>query len=264
MICDCNKCVLVDSTRSRCFCRRCSYSANGLVRMAFGRVSASNESTLKLLTRLVFCCWSECGTVGLVMAVVSEFTVIPDNFIMNYAERTVCRISVFAIFFFYSFQIVVVLCVVYIFSVGSFRSVLILFSQYNWIIFFVSKKKYTLCTHTRWKNTNFQFQNCTRYFPFGIGCRFHWLVKFPNLCGDVISLYLLFCVHINSSTTRWFINFPNSPLFLVTQSTFVFFSLSFSPYNRNRIATIITKQFFFSRIKNRRKYELSINSRKVS
>lgn len=48
-----------------------------------GRVSANNESTLKLLMRLVFCCCKMCGTVGLVMAVLTGVTVIPDDFIMN-------------------------------------------------------------------------------------------------------------------------------------------------------------------------------------
>lgn len=53
-----------------------------------GRVSASNESTLKLLMRLVFCCCKMCGTVGLVMAVLTGVTVIPDDFIMNFFKKS--------------------------------------------------------------------------------------------------------------------------------------------------------------------------------
>lgn len=53
-----------------------------------GRVSASNESTLKLLMRLVLCCCCKmCGTVGLVMAVLTGVTVILD-FIMNFFEKS--------------------------------------------------------------------------------------------------------------------------------------------------------------------------------
>lgn len=52
-----------------------------------GRVSASNESTLKLLMRLVLFCCKMCGTVGLVMAVLTGVTVILD-FIMNFFEKS--------------------------------------------------------------------------------------------------------------------------------------------------------------------------------
>jgi hypothetical protein len=46
----------------------------------FGRVSANSEATLKLLIlEFDFCCD---GTVGLVMAIRNEVTVIPDDFIM--------------------------------------------------------------------------------------------------------------------------------------------------------------------------------------
>lgn len=67
-----------------------------------GRVSASSESTLKLLMRLVFCCCKMCGTVGLVMAVLTGVTVIPDDFIMNFSfwKKSMLRLFFFCQFVF--------------------------------------------------------------------------------------------------------------------------------------------------------------------
>lgn len=60
--------------------------ADGGSALILGRVSASSESTLKLIKRLDFCCGrSWCGTVGLVITVLTAgVIVIPDVFIMNF------------------------------------------------------------------------------------------------------------------------------------------------------------------------------------
>lgn len=84
-----------------------------------GRVSASNESTLKLLMRLVLFCCKMCGTVGLVMAVLTGVTVILD-FIMNFFEKSMLICPAISI-----------KCVQVFFSLNFFRNSCCLFQFFS-------------------------------------------------------------------------------------------------------------------------------------